>query len=176
MTSNQYSQPVNTVYHGFFQNGTSIWNYNLKSVSEVPDIEHIVKVEYIGQKLTKYTLVNLDGTLGLLRCGGNFELRDIGHEIYDGIEKLHKADVVLYDLQNQLPRTFRIKTEAKPEVMMQELLALFNGLKEAGNYETYMKFARIEELEKVVERLTQENQELRDKVKELQAAKIDSIQ
>ncbi len=142
MTISSATYPGEPTYMGVFKDGNHISNHNLGDLSQVPDVEYLIKIVYISYNLRKYTLIHPDGKLNFLKIG-NFEVRDISNEFY---HLDHKATITIQDLSENLLRKEVIITKQSADKMMTNLLELLNNLNEAGSYSIYIKLKELEEL------------------------------
>ena len=142
----QTSLPKNPSFVGIFGDGTSITNNDIQDLAQVPGIIHIIKVVFVDYNLRKFTMIMPNGNLNFLRVG-DFEVRDISAEFYDRIANAHKAEVTLYDYQENKTQKQRIGTGQRADLMVKELLKLLDDLNEAGSYSLFVKLSKQAELE-----------------------------
>lgn len=99
----------------------------LESLSNVQGIEYIVKLDYIGDLLRKYSLIYPDGKPNPL-TKGVFQLRDIGEVRGTGF-----VNITLINAESKEVKQYQVSGNGLPEVILNRLLALIHDIDQAGS-------------------------------------------
>jgi hypothetical protein len=147
-------------YYAFHENGLSVNNPNLSDLSQLPDIEYIIKVEYIAGRSAKYTVVNSDGSIRLLAVGG-FELRDVDYVGFNSVTK--KYPVTLTLCETRLNHVFQVSIDAVSDASIypKYILPFLKILDEHGSYKSYEQSLEIEKLTSKVSSLSRQLEDCR---------------
>jgi hypothetical protein len=127
MSITETTYPTRPLFVGILENGDPIYNFILSDLIQVTGLTHLIKTYFVAYNLRKFTLINKDGTLQLLKQG-SFEVTDIGSEFYERKINDHMVTVTLFDYKNNQIRKQSIRTGQRAEVMIQELHKLLHDL------------------------------------------------